>query len=96
MSFFFWQPAAGLTNRVPVWDSQAGTPLLSYRKISLTTTNIERNTLTDSENIKVHCGANRKKISTQRASEETVKRIYDGGIGGSIGTSEAKKIAFSR
>ena len=31
-----------------------------------------------------------------RASEETVKRIYDGGIGGSIRESEDKKIAFSR
>ena len=25
--FFFLQPVAGLTNRVPVWDSRAGAPL---------------------------------------------------------------------
>ena len=25
--FFFWQPVAGLTNRVPVRDSRAGAPL---------------------------------------------------------------------
>ena len=26
--FFFWQPVAGLTNRVPVWDSRARAPLI--------------------------------------------------------------------
>ena len=28
---FFWQPAAGLTNQVPVQDSRAGTPLANIR-----------------------------------------------------------------
>ena len=33
VSFFFSQPAAGLTNRAPVRDSRAGTPLLSSLSI---------------------------------------------------------------
>ena len=37
--FFFSQPAAGLTNQVPVWDSQASTPLFQLQKLAYTIKN---------------------------------------------------------
>jgi hypothetical protein len=33
--FFFSQPAAGLTNQVPVWNSWASTPLAEIRQLSV-------------------------------------------------------------